>query len=245
MSLIVVSNDSSAGVPNVPDANTVSRFRNALWKRVRPQLEKDVDAVADTVVTIYSHGFVTTTPIRFTSTGSIPSGVTANTTYYVRSTGTDTFTIHTSEANAQSGASPVDLEDDGSGVVTVTTYYTPFAKVYIWDETMADEDEDETYLKWRQLQSYIEGATTVEAGSAKATVELVAGVWVIDVNEAELDINNMNGGTLPFTVQDGKLFVDKLYVKSPDDNEYYLYQPRVIGGDGVEPETVGPGITPS
>lgn len=41
--------------------------------------------------------------IQFTTTGALPTGVSANTSYYINKTGTDTFNLATSLANLQAG----------------------------------------------------------------------------------------------------------------------------------------------
>lgn len=56
------------------------------------------------VVTWTAHGLPEGTPIVFTTSGALPTGITAGTTYYVgRSPATDTFNISTTVANAAAG----------------------------------------------------------------------------------------------------------------------------------------------
>lgn len=56
------------------------------------------------VVTWTAHGLPEGTPIVFTTSGALPTGITAGTTYYVgRSPATDTFNVSTTVANAAAG----------------------------------------------------------------------------------------------------------------------------------------------
>ena len=68
------------------------------------------------VVTLTAHGLLAGDKIYFTTTGALPTGVTANTAYYVISAGlaTDTFRF-----SATSGGSAVDTSGSQSGVHTL------------------------------------------------------------------------------------------------------------------------------
>lgn len=60
-------------------------------------------------------------PIQFTTTGTLPAGLSLNTTYYIlTSDGANTITVSTSV-----GGSAVTLTSDGTGVHTITDYSTP------------------------------------------------------------------------------------------------------------------------
>jgi flagellin-like hook-associated protein FlgL len=55
-----------------------------------------LDQINDTVVTLANHGYADGDEVKFKS--NAPSGAAADTTYYVKSTGTNTFTLHTDAA---------------------------------------------------------------------------------------------------------------------------------------------------
>lgn len=55
------------------------------------------------VVTMNAHGFVTGQKVQLTTTGALPTGLSANTTYFVRVIDTNTFNLSTSLANACAG----------------------------------------------------------------------------------------------------------------------------------------------
>ena len=55
------------------------------------------------VVTFATHGLANGTPIVFTTTGALPTGLVANTIYYVRSVDTNTFNLYDTSAHAIAG----------------------------------------------------------------------------------------------------------------------------------------------
>lgn len=73
------------------------------------------------VVTWNSHGFYHTQMVRFTTTGALPTGITAGTVYYVRAVDANSFKLDT-VANGWDGSiynnAPVNTSSAGSGVHT-------------------------------------------------------------------------------------------------------------------------------
>lgn len=77
--------------------------------------DADVNTGTD-VLTVTSHGYSNGTPVKVrTETGTMPSGLSASTIYYARSTGTNTITLHTSYAGATGGSGLVDITATGTG----------------------------------------------------------------------------------------------------------------------------------
>lgn len=73
-------------------------------------------SVADPgVVSWTAHGLPNGTPVVFTSTGTLPTGLTAGTTYYVVGATTDTFTVA-----ATPGGTGIETTGAGSGTHTAT-----------------------------------------------------------------------------------------------------------------------------
>jgi len=72
------------------------------------------------VVTLASHGFIDGTAILFTTTGALPTGITASTYYYVRSTGTNTFNLYDTAAHAIAGGATGRVVTTGSQSPTHT-----------------------------------------------------------------------------------------------------------------------------
>ena len=75
------------------------------------------------VVTATAHGLVAGNAIYFTTTGALPTGVTANTTYYVISTG---LTADTFQFSATSGGSAVNTSGTQSGTHTLLRLIATF-----------------------------------------------------------------------------------------------------------------------
>jgi hypothetical protein len=73
------------------------------------------------VVTWSSHNLSTGTPVVFTTTGALPTGITAGTTYYVIAVDASTFQIATTLANALAGTA-VNTSGSQSGTHTGTRY---------------------------------------------------------------------------------------------------------------------------
>lgn len=74
------------------------------------------------VVTWTSHGFAGNEPIVFTTTGALPTGLTAGTTYYVRATG---LTANTFTVSATAGGAAINTSGVQSGVHTGYYGWTP------------------------------------------------------------------------------------------------------------------------
>jgi hypothetical protein len=80
------------------------------------------------VVTLTSHGFVADDPVVFSTTGSLPTGLTAGTKYYVKTVLTaDTFTV-----SATAGGTAVNTSSAGSGTHSVTWLYSSLSSDAQW-----------------------------------------------------------------------------------------------------------------
>lgn len=80
----------------------------------------DVNTGTDTI-TITAHGLENFQRVQFTTTGALPSGISASTTLYLVVTAANTFKVATSYQNAYAGTT-IDITDVGSGTHTVTPY---------------------------------------------------------------------------------------------------------------------------
>lgn len=90
------------------------------WKR---NTTVTVTIASPGVVTFTAHGLTNGDAISFSTTGALPTGITAGTTYYVRSTGTDTLNLYDTSAHAVAGGSTGLVATSGtqSGVHTAAT----------------------------------------------------------------------------------------------------------------------------
>lgn len=71
------------------------------------------------VVTLTAHGYTSGQRVQFTTTGALPTGITAATTYFITVINANTFNVSTSFANAQA-ATFVATSGTQSGVHTAT-----------------------------------------------------------------------------------------------------------------------------
>lgn len=105
------------------DGTAVSRSTYAtLFPILNPSLGTATITIASpAVVTLTAHGLVAGDPIYFTTTGALPTGVTANTRYYVISAG---LAANTFEFSATLGGAAVNTSGSQSG--THTLRRTPY-----------------------------------------------------------------------------------------------------------------------
>jgi hypothetical protein len=75
-----------------------------------------VTAAADTI-TIAAHGIVVGTGVRLGTTGTLPAGLGAATTYFVSAPDANTIKLHLTEAHALAGTNAVDITDAGTGTL--------------------------------------------------------------------------------------------------------------------------------
>ena len=101
-----------------PKYNTVARIR---YSADPPSFDFTTTNATNTF-NATAHGLVAGDPIQFTTTGTLPTGLSLATTYYVSSSnlGTDSFEIATSYILAIQGTTVVGISDDGSGTHTAT-----------------------------------------------------------------------------------------------------------------------------
>lgn len=87
------------------------------------------------VVTWTAHGLAADTAVVFTTTGALPTGLTAGTTYYVKTVlDPDTFTV-----SATKGGTAINTSSAGSGTHTGTTEPTPAERLFMGMVTGAEE----------------------------------------------------------------------------------------------------------
>jgi hypothetical protein len=103
------------------------------------------------VITWTAHDLDVNTPVVFSTTGALPTGLTAGTTYYVRSVlDPDTFTVA-----ATPGGTVINTSSTQSGVHTATTAPTPGERLFAGLVMQAQEQGGEANTI-RNLNSTIE-----------------------------------------------------------------------------------------
>lgn len=104
------------------DGSAVSRSTySSLFSTVSPTIGTfTVTIAAPAVVTLNSHGLITGDQVYLTTTNALPTGLTANTLYYVVRIDANSFNLSTSRANAYAGTK-ITTTGSQSGVHTLTS----------------------------------------------------------------------------------------------------------------------------
>lgn len=102
---------------NLPDLRGIF-VRGSGAQTLFPRKTVTITQANPAVVTWDNHGLPANTAIVFSTTGALPTGITAGTTYYVRSTG---LTADTFQISATSGGAAIATTSAGSGVHTART----------------------------------------------------------------------------------------------------------------------------
>jgi hypothetical protein len=85
------------------DSTAISRATyNSLYDVISPSRNITISIASPAVITLAGHGLVADTIVEFFTDGTLPTGISTNTTYYVLSTGmtTDSFRISTSKGGS-------------------------------------------------------------------------------------------------------------------------------------------------
>jgi hypothetical protein len=81
------------------------------------------------VVNYTAHGFVANDPVVFSTSGTLPTGLTAGTVYYVMSAG---LTANAFQISATAGGSAINTSSAGSGTHSVTALYSQLSSTAQW-----------------------------------------------------------------------------------------------------------------
>lgn len=95
-----------------------------------------ITIAAPGVISWTNHGLAAGTPIKFTTTGALPTGLTAGTTYYVAATGLTTSAFSVS---ATPGGAAITTTGTQSGVHTASTVPVPSKRYFVGLVTGATE----------------------------------------------------------------------------------------------------------
>jgi len=106
-----------------------------------------ITVASPAVATLVAHGFKAGTPITFSTTGALPTGVTAGTTYYVIATG---LTSDAFQFSATVGGAAINTSGTQSGVHTVTRVYTEGAEFgfTVYNDELYGGNGVENFFKW-------------------------------------------------------------------------------------------------
>lgn len=145
------------------------------------------------VVTINNHGLRAGKGVIFSTTGALPTGVTAGTTYYVGNLATSTFNLYDTEANAITGGATGRVNTSGtqSGTHTATGAY--------WSGLTADQKARYGTAGSERAYASMSAWNTGRAGASGLDVEYC------EIGEAFTDIA---AGNVIITVPAGATFIE-------------------------------------
>lgn len=100
------------------------------WKPVsKAAALTSISNASPCVITLNSHGMSIGDPVVFSTTGALPTGLTAGTVYYVISAG---FTANQFEVSATAGGSAINTSSAGSGTHSYTAHYATIPTTGQW-----------------------------------------------------------------------------------------------------------------
>jgi len=136
-----------------------------------------VDTSGETITTESSHGYSSGEAVTIYSPGTVPGGVSTSATYYVRVLSSSSFSLHTTQANAESGSSAVDLTGAQSGDVYFLNSSPETSTVSVQSDTDTIKSKISSYISQiNKVQSLI-GTQTASSTDAdgKVTLGVLAG----------------------------------------------------------------------
>ena len=192
-SIALSQNSNVAQLPNMIGCDVTATITGA-----NPSNIAFTAAITDICTTATAHGFTTGVLVRFTTTGTLPAGLSLATDYYLTVLSDTTFKVSSSQADVVAGVF-VDITDTGTGVhtVAVTTALAGSIKLQKSNSNLADPtviwvDLDDTeILNGNNSQSFaaagsknwlvdhffaqhLRAVVTVTSGTVTADIRLTA-----------------------------------------------------------------------
>ena len=142
-----------------------------------------VDTSGETVTTESSHGYSTGEAVTVYSPGTIPGGLSSNTTYYVRVLSSSSYTLHTTKANAESGTNAVDLTSTQTGDVYMMSSSPKIATVSVQSDTETIKNKIAGFISQiNKVQSLIKTQTASSTDAdGKVTLGVLAGESLVSM----------------------------------------------------------------
>ena len=142
-----------------------------------------VDTSGETVTTESSHGYSTGEAVTVYSPGTIPGGLSTDTTYYVRVLSSSSYTLHTTKANAESGNNAVDLTSAQTGDVYMMSSSPKIATVSVQADTDTIKNKIAGFISQiNKVQSLIKTQTASSTDAdGKVTLGVLAGESLVSM----------------------------------------------------------------
>jgi len=124
----------------------LQRLNGSTWENLRGGTAT-MTMASPAVVTRTAHGFIAGNPIVFSTTGALPTGVVAGTTYYVIATG---LTADAFQFSSTVGGAAVNTTGTQSGTHSVHYAYTEDAEMgyYVYNDELFFCNAVENYARW-------------------------------------------------------------------------------------------------
>jgi hypothetical protein len=172
------------------------------------------------VVTKNTHGLTLGTPVYFTTTGALPTGLTASTIYYVTNPLTNTFNLSTTYANAVAGTK-INTSGSQSGTHTLfstTVVSTTSSPTIEWTYTDTDGDQQDYYqIKFFSAAQYGSGGFNPSVSvPVYDSGEIASGDFSTGVTDGTLLVD----GVYRIYVRAGKVIAGNILYSEWDFNEY-------------------------
>ena len=113
---------------------TTRKYLGSFYNQGNKSATVTITNASPAVITYTAHGLTSNSPVVFTTTGGLPSGIVAGQTYYLASLGT--ATVDTFNISATPGGALINTSTAGSGTHTATiSTYTEDSKAnrYLWN----------------------------------------------------------------------------------------------------------------
>jgi len=161
-----------------------------------------VDTSGETITTESSHGYSTGAAVTAYSPGTIPGGVSSETTYYVRVLSSNSFSLHTTKADAESGSNSINLTSTQTGDVYFLSNSPKTATVTVQSDTDAIKSSIGQFVaQINKVQSLIASQTASSTDAdGKITLGVLAGESLVSMtitgdlrNKAIGDVSGLTG----------------------------------------------------
>ena len=142
-----------------------------------------VDTSGETITTETSHSYSTGDAVTVYSPGTMPGGLSADTTYYVRVLSSTSYSLHTTKANAESGSSAVDLTSAQTGDVYLLSGAPKKTTVSVQADTDTIKSKISGFItQINKVQSLIKTQTASSTDAdGKVTLGVLAGESLVSM----------------------------------------------------------------
>lgn len=198
------------------------------------------------VVTLTNHGLRDGTGVVFSTTGSLPTGVTAGTTYYAKSTASNTFNLYDTSAHAIAGGSTgrVNTSSAGSGTHTAKSAYFLglSAAALLRYGSAGSERAYDGIVAWNSARSGASAYDTEVCEIGEAFTEIVSSDLTINVPSAASRIETKVNGVRSAAYHGGVYGAGYKFQRTPNGSNTSITLGKYrITVDGFTVTVVGSG----